>query len=341
MRVRYNISRLYDAGSKYIIFLSHSNKNDEWKKLKAQLEANDICIASDNGIVPGTPDFAIKIKEMIRDNEVTVVYVQNGQITPWMVYEIGIAAGYNKKIIMFSDVDIDETSNHLFGQYGPVINDVQKLVREIKNSFFFADLFEHETAELSKSMFVNDCVSNIDICRLTFGVPGIEEIPKNMYKFGYILLAVSRYEKMENPERVKNICNMTAEEIKDCICNIDGKPCSLCSRQSYDSPTDVILNKILFNCAIDTTKQTVCITLPFNKNRGVTFKCFVDVNNMDYVQEIMSLLEKAGFYDIGVSHSVLGNRVYFMLPQSAISGLFTVEAPDGFVNNYLCKGAVL
>jgi hypothetical protein len=30
-----------------------------------------------------------------------------------------------------------------------------------------------------------------------------------------------------------------------------------------------------------------------------------------------------------------------MLPQSVMNGLFAIEAPDGFINNYLCKGAIL
>ena len=105
--------------------------------------------------------------------------------------------------------------------------------------------------------------------------------------------------------------------------------------------SDVILNKILHNSSVDLVTQTLKITLPFNRQSGVTFKCFVDVSNMDYVQDITSVLEKAGLQDIAVSHSAFGNRIYFMLPQSALNGLFAVEAPDGFTNNYLCKGAVL
>ena len=62
---------------------------------------------------------------------------------------------------------------------------------------------------------------------------------------------------------------------------------------------------------------------------------------MDYVQDITAILEKAGLYDIGLSHSTFGNRIYFMLPQSVMNGLFAIEAPDGFINNYLCKGAML
>ena len=134
---------------------------------------------------------------------------------------------------------------------------------------------------------------------------------------------------------------MTAEEITEGKCNIDGEPCSLCSGQTYDSPTDVILHKILHTCHVDLSTQTLHINIPYNEKRGVTFKCFVDVDNMDYVQDIMTILEKSGLSGIGVSHSVLGNRVYFLMPQSVMNGLFVVEAPDGFLNNYLCKGAVI
>ena len=341
MKIKYEISKLHDGGSNYTIFLSHSNSDDTWEKLTAALKGEGIDIASDKEIKAGDPDFAICIKNMIRENEIMVMDVYDGRITPWMVYELGIAAGLNKKIILFSSTPVDENTNYLFKQYGPVIHDINVLVHEIKNSFFFSDLFEYETNGLSKSAFMGACMTNIDICRLSFRLSGIEEIPKSIYRFGYILLSVARYEKTENSNRLTNICNMTAEEITDGKCGIDSLPCSLCEKQCFESPTDVILNKILFNCSVDLTRQSLTLNLPFNRYRGVTFKCFVDVSNMDYVQDIMAILEKAGLYDIGLSHSMFGNRIYFMLPQSVINGLFAIEAPDGFINNYLCKGAIL
>ena len=341
MRVKYDISKLHDGGSNYTIFLSHSNSSDTWQRLTDALHGQGIDIVSDKEIKAGDPDFAICIKNMIRENEIMVMDVYEGCITPWMVYELGIAAGLNKKIILYSSTPVDENSNYLFKQYGPVIQDMNLLVHEIKNSFFFSELFEYETSALSKSSFMGACMANIDICRLSLRLPGIEEIPKSIYRFGYILLSVARYEKTENPNRLKDICNMTADELVDGKCEIDNLPCSLCEKARYDSPTDVILNKILYNSAVDLTRQSLTLNLPFNRLGGVTFKCFVDVMNMDYVQDITAILEKAGLYDIGLSHSTFGNRIYFMLPQSVINGLFAIEAPDGFINNYLCKGAML
>ena len=341
MRVKYEISKLHDGGSNYTIFLSHSNSDDTWERLTDALKGEGIDIVSDKEIKAGDLDFAISIKNMIRENEIMVMNVYEGKITPWMVYELGIAAGLNKKIILYSSTPVDENSNYLLKQYGPVISDMQVLVHEIKNSFFFSELFEYETSDLSKNSFALACMENIDICRLSLRLPGIEEIPKNIYRFGYILLSVARYEKTEGVTRLTDICNMTADEITNGNCDIDGLPCSLCEKQCFDSPTDVILNKILYNCTVDLTRQSLTSNLPFNRYRGVTFKCFVDVLNMDYVQDIMSILEKAGLYDIGLSHSMFGNRIYFMLPQSVMNGLFAIEAPDGFINNYLCKGAML
>lgn len=341
MKVKYNIKKLYNDDSNYSIFLSHSNADESWLEVAEYLKEEGIKVVSDAEIEPGDPDFSQSIKRMIRDNEIVVTVICNKTLTPWMVYELGIAAGLGKKIILFSKEPVDEADNHLFGQYGPVINDLKILAHEVKNGFFFADLFQYETHELNKNIFLNACMVNINICSLSFKVPGIEEIPKNTYRFGYILLSISRYEKLKNENRQSDICNMTAEEIVDGKCSIDNEPCSLFSCQTYDSPTDVILNKILYNCNVDLTRQTIKLIIPYNEKRGVTFKCFVDVDNMDYVQDIMNILEKAGLYDIGVSHSVLGNRIYFMLPQSVMNGLFVVEAPDGFINNYLCKGAVL
>ncbi len=341
MKIKYSIQKLNNGDSNYSIFLSHSNADDSWHEIEEVLKLNDINVVSDVEIEPGNPDFSQCIKNMIKNNEIVVSIIHNKKLTSWMVYELGIAAGLGKKIIMYSKEYVDENDNHLFGQYGPVITDLKVLVHEIKNGFFFADLFQYETNNLSKKHFLADCMTNINICKLSFKIPGIEDIPRQVYKFGYILLSVSRYEKMGNNNRSTDICNMTAEEIIDCKCNIDNEICSLYSKQVFNSPTDVILNKILYNCNVDLFNQTIYFAIPYNAKRGVTFKCFVDVENMDYVQNIMTTLEKAGLQDIGVSHSVLGNRIYFILPQSVMQGLFIVEAPDGFINNYLCKGAIL
>lgn len=341
MKIRYTITKKASVEGNYSIFLSHSNSATRWQELTDYLTANGIAVKSDQEIRPGAPDFSESIKTMIRNNEIMIMLIVDGVITPWMIYELGLASGLGNKIILFSYDSLDERGNHFLEQYGPVINDEAFLVREIKNSFFFADLFEYETATLNKSTFLNSCIQNIDLCNISFSVSGIEEVPKHAYKFGYILLSLSRYEKLVNERRLSDICNMTAEDIENGLCEFDGKPCSLLCEQSYSTPTDVILNKILYNTAVDLLTQTLKITLPFNRQSGVTFKCFVDIYNMDYVQDLTSVLEKAGLQDISVSHSAFGNRIYFMLPQSALNGLFAVEAPDGFLNNYLCKGAVL
>ncbi len=341
MKVRYTITKNTNDGGNYSVFLSHSNNETQWTKLASYLNDNGITVESDREIRFGAPDFAESIKAMIRKNEITVMLIVDGVISPWMIYELGLASGLGKKIILFSYDKIEEKGNHYLEQYGPVINDVEFLVREIKNSFFFAELFEYETASLKKSDFLNTCIQNIDLCNISFSIPGIEDIPKNTYKFGYILLAISRYEKLVNENRISTICNMTADDIENGVCEFDGRPCSLLQKQSFATSTDVILNKILHKTSVDFVTQTLKITLPFNKQSGVTFKCFVDIFNMDYVQDVTSALEKAGLLDVSVSHSAFGNRIYFMLPQSALNGLFAVEAPDGFLNNYLCKGAVL
>lgn len=341
MKIKYTITKTTNVDGNYSVFLSHSNSETRWQELTDYLTANGIAVKSDKEIRPGAPDFAESIKTMIRNNEIMIMLIVDGVITPWMIYELGLAAGLKKKIILFSYDALNERGNHILEQYGPVITDADFLVREIKNCFFFAELFEYETATLNKSTFLNACMQNIDLCSISFHISGIEEIPKNAYKFGYILLAISRYEKLVNESRHSDICNMTAEEIENGLCEFDGKPCSLLKPQSYTLPTDVILNKILHNTMVDLSTQTLKITLPFNRQSGVTFKCFVDIHNMDYVQDITSMLEKAGLQDISVSCSAFGNRIYFMLPQSALNGLFAVEAPDGYLNNYLCKGAVL
>lgn len=340
MTINYTITKFSNTDGNYSVFLSHSNGEHRWQELTDYLTANGISVKSDKEIRPGAPDFAESIKEMIRDNEIMILLIVDGVITPWMIYELGLAAGLEKKIILFSYDPLSERGNHILEQYGPVISDAEFLVREIKNSFFFAELFEYETADLNKSTFLNTCMQNIDLCSISFHLNGIEEIPKHTYTFGYILLAISRYEKLVNENWDATFCQMTYDNIEDCLCEHDGQPCGLLMAQAYQSPTDVILNKILHNTSVDLSAQLLKITLPFSRQGGVTFKCFVDIHNMDYIQAICSVLKKNHLEDISVSRSAFGNRIYFLLPENAPQGLFEVEAPDGYLNNYLCKGAI-
>ena len=342
MAIKYTISRIANEKSKYRIFLSHSNKNDKWLEIKDLLTKNNIDIASDQGIDPGSPDFAQVIKEMIKKNEVVVVFLDQYTFSSWVGYELGLAAGLQKKIFLYSSEPFAEGNNkkYYIEQFGPIINDPYELIDRIKTSFFFADLFEYETSKLKKETFLNACVSNIDICEISFNIFGIGDIPLDAYQFGYILLSLSRYEKLES-DRSDKICGMTAGEIENGCCYLDGMPCSLCEKQVFSGATDTILNKLLYKSRVDHAAQTLSFILPFNEKRGVTFKCFVDIYDMDYLDDFVLLLKNAGVQDLGVSHSAAGNRVYFMLPKSVRNGLFSVEAPDGFFNNYICKGAII
>ena len=192
MKIKYDISKVSSGDNNYSIFLSHSNADKSWLEVAEYLEQEGIKVVSDAEIEPGDPDFSQCIKRMIRDNEIVVTVIHDNSLTSWMVYELGIAAGLGKKIIFYSKEPVNEADNYLYGQYGPVINDLKVLAHEVKNGFFFADLFQYETHKLKKSEFLNACMVNINICRLSFKITGLEEIPKNVYRFGYILLSVAR-----------------------------------------------------------------------------------------------------------------------------------------------------
>ena len=341
--MRYSISRIANEKNKYRVFLSHSNANKDWLTVKDALMQRDIEIQSDQMIDPGSPDFAQVIKQMIEQNEVVIVFLDKYNLSSWVGYELGLAAGLKKNIFLFSFSPFPEEDKkkHYIEQFGPIIYDIDELATKIKTSFFFADLFEYETEKLKKEMFLNACVSNIDLCEISFNLLGISDIPPEAYQFGYILLSLSRYEKLVNDDRMKNLCGMTAGEITNGCCYLDEEPCSLCDAQTFSDATDIILNKLLYKSRVDLSSQTLSFVLPFNKKRGVTFKCFVDIHDMDYLDDFLLLLRNAGVQDLGISHSASGNRVYFLLPRSVRNGLFTVEAPDGFFNNYICKGAII
>ena len=323
---------------KFVVFLSHSSADKGWRKFRDDLAELGVRCECDSDIDAGASDFAETIRKMILQREVFLLYLTGeSTLTQWVLYELGIAAGQGKKIILCSDEAIDAHGNYFFEKFGPIIYDRQKLLEEIKSGFFFADLFTHESKQLSKAAYVEEYLGNIEICDLSIDIPHIQELPKSVFRFGYILLGVGLYWD-GNLTMPQKRCRKTAKVLSD-DCRCVSKDCVCPFYAPTDRVTDVTLNKLLYNCHL--SESTLKVKLPFHRMAGVTFKMFMDLTDGDYAKDAMRILNEAGMYDVSLSHSANGNRVYFMLKKQPMNGIFEAIAPDGCINNYLCAGTIL
>lgn len=130
----------WDEGqkNKYVVFLSHSSADKDWYKIRDFLIENGIGCECDSDINVGSRDFAEVIHSMIIKREIFLLYVTNEQsLTPWVLYELGIACGLGKKIILCTNATVETEGNYFFRKFGPVIYQSDKLIDEIKNGFFF------------------------------------------------------------------------------------------------------------------------------------------------------------------------------------------------------------
>lgn len=342
MRIDYKLTKVQDEQGKTPVFLSHANRDENWRDIAADLRARGVPCKSDRNLNPGDKDFAQEIKKMISDAHVMIVLPYNGKFTPWIAFELGYAEGLGKRIFVYDEHYVkSDNEGYAFKKYGPVYTDAYKLAAEVRSSLFYADVFEYETSDVRKADFKKECLEHIDILKVQLPLPGIRSIPKTVYRFGYILLALGRYEILDGVDRRTDICYTKGTPLT-CGCYKDGKGCSLARTQEWETAANVILNKIVYNCSVDrfSGDEQLTVTLPFHRKRGVTFKCFVDLADPDYTEDVVPLLEAAGLTDIGVSYSANGNRIYFMLPPNPRKGVFEVKAPDGPKNNYICKGAI-
>ena len=91
MKIKYTITKTTTVDGNYSVFLSHRNSEAQFQELTDYLAANGISVKSDKEIRPGALDFAESIKAMIRSNEIMIMLIVDGVITPWMIYELGLA----------------------------------------------------------------------------------------------------------------------------------------------------------------------------------------------------------------------------------------------------------
>ena len=77
--------------------------------------------------------------------------------------------------------------------------------------------------------------------------------------------------------------------------------------------------------------------LPVHRKWGLTFKLFVDVDNLEKLNTVMSILERTGYQKMSQSKSGEKQRIYFLIPDDKCK---IVEEPDKILNNYLNPFAI-
>jgi len=56
--------------------------------------------------------------------------------------------------------------------------------------------------------------------------------------------------------------------------------------------------------------------IPIHKKWGTTFKLYVDVNDLNSIEDVKDVLRSNGLEDIGQSGSGEKQRIYFLIPKS-------------------------
>ena len=99
-------------------------------------------------------------------------------------------------------------------------------------------------------------------------------------------------------------------------------------KEKYDGKLQnkVLPMKVLINCR---EYFSIELKLPVHKRIGTQFKCFVEVDDKQKLDEFRLVLDKCSrIYDISISSSRFKNRIYFLLQDFS-----TVETIEGIKNN--------
>jgi hypothetical protein len=354
-----------EVKNKFGIFISHSrNRSSNFENVLRRFHSEGIPCCSDSNLIPGDSNYIRELENMILNVSSGVIILDEDALnSPWIMYEIGLLEGSGKKVLIYDpDNGMKDVKKPAFlHKYKPFITSIETLVKEASNFAMFGNVFEHEIEGIiTISQFNKIFDTNTKIIKIDIGLNNIADIEiPNLFKFGLILLRMSKYEVdkerealfQEEIERNDESIKYSEAKIKSDRCLKYGNEnaihcyanrnisCAIRSDPPTDSIETVILNKILFNTFIDIANSKVTYLVPIHIKYGVTFKCFVDIKSTALKNKIVEILHISGMKDIGVSDSSDGHRVYFLLPSCPTEGIFLLSAPDkGIINNYICPG---
>ena len=251
----------------------------------------------------------VEIEQAINSASCGVIVLTPQSIrSPWIWYETGRLVGNNTTIIPFimsvNDGKTTEFINQLpqFISRIQIISDINRLVNVISNYIFrFSDIFPKEKDEINKKI-----KNKLKKVKLTFLLEDINEELHYCLRFGYQIVRFGRWDVINNEPFNLDLDETTRiHKIK----HID--------KSSFDIKSNEI--KIEF-------------ILPVHNIWGLTFKFFVDVDNLKQINNVMRILEENKFIDITQSDSGEKQRIYFLIPKEYCK---VVEEPDRILNNFI------
>jgi hypothetical protein len=335
------------------VFISYAKNKNERDKLMETLKNNGITCWADSRIEAHEDDYLRKIIDNIKNNGVGVLICTEEILSSeFVAYELGLLRSFNKPVICYFPEGTNkfELPSMLDGY--PIVYTLKDLISHIREQFYFKDLLINDNVRNKK---IQDNVRNKKIQAVALHLNFTETtLKREALQFGCILVSLSCFGSLCNdkgdmhPEDKCLFTNGTRNE-KECVRNNDRDCAGLADLNIEDFPETVILNHILTGNTLELNEGywIAKYVLPVQANHGLTFKCFVDVNEQvlskyDLTKyDVKTRLERNGFHDVSLSGSAEGNRIYFLLPEpieDKEKRLTCVRDPivTCILNNYLC-----
>lgn len=309
------------------VFISHQGSDQGILDELIPYLSDDVNVLSDRMLNADTNNFSERLNELIMNS--TALIVAAKVLTPWIMYEIGRARALNKPIYVYKG------KREAFLQDAIYVDDLAILKNMVKKHSLFSDLYVQETADLTKEQFDSEVLPNLSCVRLKISIPGLKNIPSMAYQFGMIIPSLAKT-LVDNA----SCCMKNGEELVDAMCQCYDKDgfCPLLM-PCQEKIAMVVLNKT-YNGTLS-NDSVIQYLIPVHNKIGVTFKCYVDIVDFTYHEQVIKALEAAGVVEANTSSSGANDRIYFTLPKRPVSGLFKALEPEGFYNNYICPGGVL
>ena len=323
------------------VFISYSHLDDEkCNSLIQTLEKNKFNVLSDKLISAGTKNFHEVIRRMLVNSTCGVMLYDGNQVTPWVNFEIGVLEGLGKDIIVFTfGGDTSALPDYLRKYYAT--SDVGELMEIVKTKKLFSDIFKGESHQLTRENFLKEILNKLGYVYLRLKISGISKIDPAAFKFRYLITGLFKLEK-ETEERDRDFCAKNYVDLSTCCCRAY-KKYGRCAYAEFTLPENcsdiVTLNKV-YEAQNVYDNDIVEFLIPVNLEFGTTFKCFVDILDVNKKKEIIGALVNAQIIKYDESGSGVGGRIYFTLPAKEDEGLFQVIDERNIDNNYLCPGVV-
>lgn len=251
-----------------------------------------------------------RIKLALNNSSCGVIVLTPQSInSPWIWFEAGILHGKDTPIIPFiiniSDEEIEEFIKQLppFISQIQVIKDVNELIDIVSGyTFKFMDVFPKDKEELNKRV-----LKKLKQVKLTFILKNVDKDLQYDLKFGYQIVRFGLWGIIQKEPH--NLDLDETDRVHRIVYN---------EKFSYNETTNALKVEYI---------------LPVHNKWGLTFKLFLDVDDLKKIGDVKSLLDSNNFLDIAQSGSGEKQRIYFLIPAEFCA---IVEEPyHKILNNYI------